>query len=538
MKYGWLIAMAVGTLAVSALGQQRGQSVVNTVHNLSAGGPGGMHAVTEDQVCIFCHTPHNAAPVQPLWNRSLPVSAYTVYSSNALDAEPGQPTGSSKLCLSCHDGTIALGSILSRDQIIMMAGGITTLPPGESNLGTDLSDDHPISFAYTGTLVGRDPKLRHPGSLPDNLRLDGNQELQCTTCHDAHDDSFGDFLVMSNDDAALCKACHDISTTTVPAHRDCRACHQTHTAPSGPYLLAGDKITSSCLNCHDGSHVGAKDIASQLQKLDVHDTDSPVDPTDPIPGHVTCADCHNPHTMHQGSASPPAISPNFGAVSGVSISGVQLEAAEYEYEVCFKCHADDNALDESFISRQITQVNTRLEFATSSVSFHPVAGPGRSSNVPSLKPSYDESSIIACSDCHGSEPGNAAPRGVHGSDIEPLLVRQYDTYDFTPESAQAYALCYYCHYREGPDGILNDRSFPHDLHVREEQTPCSVCHDPHGISSLQGTTLNNAHLINFDTTVVFPDSTGRLEYRSTGTFAGECFLSCHGEDHSPESYSN
>ncbi len=533
MNARWLSLLFLA-LGGSALGQQ-GQSVIDSVHNLSASGPGGIHAVAEDQVCIFCHTPHNAAPVQPLWNRAMPVDAYTVYSSNALDAEPGQPTGSSKLCLSCHDGTIALGSVLSRDQIIVMAGGITTLPPGHSNLGTDLSDDHPISFPYTAGLVGHDPNLVHPGALPADLRLDGNQELQCTTCHDAHDNTFGDFLVMSNDDAMLCKSCHQISTTTVPAHRDCRSCHRTHTAPSGPYLLVGDKITTSCLACHDGTYPGAKDIAGELQKFDAHDTDAPVDPVDPIPHHVTCADCHDPHTMEQGMAQAPAIWPSFGAVSGVNLSGLEVAQAQYEYEVCFKCHADDNALDESYVSRVITQINTRLEFDPSAVSFHPVAAPGRNPNVPSLKPSYDESSMIYCSDCHGSEPGN--PRGVHGSNIEPLLVRQYETQDLTPESPQAYALCYNCHYRDGANGILGDASFPHDLHVRDERTPCSVCHDAHGVSSLQGTLTGNAHLINFDATVVFPDPvTGRLEYRSTGQFQGECFLSCHNVPHSPKAY--
>src|SRR5689334_8057584 len=171
--------------AIGALGQQT--SVVNSPHNLSTSGPGRIRATGEQQICIFCHTPHRASAIQPLWNRNMPVNAYRVYSSNTLSAVPGQPTGSSKLCLSCHDGTIALGSVLSRDQTIGMAGGITTLPPGKTNLGTDLSDDHPISFRYDSSLVSKNPKLIDPSAIPKNLRLDGQANLQCSTCHDAHD---------------------------------------------------------------------------------------------------------------------------------------------------------------------------------------------------------------------------------------------------------------------------------------------------------------------------------------------------------------
>src|ERR1043166_8158441 len=98
-------------LASVAFGQSA--SIVNTRHNLSVSGPGPIKSTNEQQICIFCHTPHNAAPIQPLWNRNLPVTAYIPYSSNSLQAKPGQPTGSSKLCLSCHDGTIALSSVLS-----------------------------------------------------------------------------------------------------------------------------------------------------------------------------------------------------------------------------------------------------------------------------------------------------------------------------------------------------------------------------------------------------------------------------------------
>jgi hypothetical protein len=107
--------------------------------------------------------------------------------------------------------------------------------------------------------------------------------------------------------------------------------------------------------------------------------------------------------------------------------------------------------------------------------------------------------------------------------------------DNTAESATAYQLCYRCHDRTS---ILNDESFPlHRLHVQQNNTPCSVCHDPHGISSTQGNSTNNAHLMNFDTTIVLPNPVnGKLEYRMLGPRAGQCSLSCHGVTHTDLSY--
>jgi predicted CXXCH cytochrome family protein len=536
------ILMCLPLLAAASQASAQVESIVDSPHNLSAAGPGAVHALTEEQLCIFCHTPHRAAPIQPLWNRYLPVGAYSVYTSNALDATPGQPTGASKLCLSCHDGTIAVGSVVSRSTIIQMAGGITTLSPGASNLGTDLSDDHPISFPYDSLLAVNDPKLLDPGLLPPELPLDPARELQCTTCHDAHNNWHGHFLKMGNTDSALCRSCHLLSTTTVTPHEDCVSCHRSHTAPSGPYLLAGDRITTTCLTCHDGSDRGAADILADLAMFSVHDTGSPVDPPDPIPGHVHCADCHEPHTMMPGSARPPNVHPNFGQISGVNSTGAPVESARSEYAVCYKCHADFNALRSEWVSRVITQINTRLEFDPSSVSFHPVEAPGRNMDVPSLRPPWTTASLMHCSDCHGSstsvKAGGSGPNGPHGSNEEPLLLARYETADFTPESAGAYALCYRCHYRDTNDGILQDRSFTqHRMHVEGENAPCSVCHDAHGISSAQGTFRNNSNLINFDRTIVFPDSvTGRREFIDDGLFMGQCFLRCHGVDHSPKSY--
>ncbi len=78
----------------------------------------------------------------------------------------GQPTGASRMCLSCHDGTIALGAIASSPTEIPLRGDIRFIPEySPSNLGTDLSDDHPISFVYDETLWLNDRKLREPSAI-------------------------------------------------------------------------------------------------------------------------------------------------------------------------------------------------------------------------------------------------------------------------------------------------------------------------------------------------------------------------------------
>ena len=125
----------------------------------------------------------------------------------------GQPTGASKLCLSCHDGTVAL------TETVRGASGSTYLPPGGANLGTDLSDDHPISFVYSPGLAAQDPQIRPPLALPAPLKLDRSGELQCTTCHDAHDNRYGDFLVMSNERSQMCTSCHDLEGWIASAHQ-------------------------------------------------------------------------------------------------------------------------------------------------------------------------------------------------------------------------------------------------------------------------------------------------------------------------------
>jgi len=255
-----------------------------------------------------------------------------------------------------------------------------------------------------------------------------------------------------------------------------------------------------------------------------------------VANHGECADCHNPHHANsQPGASPgdpPLVSGATAGVSGIDIGGSPINPAVYTYEICFKCHGDEQMPIGQSITRQLDQFNSRLEFDAANPSFHPVAALGVNLNVPSLIYPLNEQSRISCLDCHNNS-STTGPAGPHGSDYPFLLAREYATLDFTTETSATYALCYQCHSRAN---LLSDQSFPHNLHVVTAQTPCSACHDPHGVNMLQGTFTNNSHLINFDLNIVAPNLADQLFFEDQGTFTGQCFLSCHGSDHNPKSY--
>ncbi len=165
------------------------------------------------EMCVVCHTPHNADATvtdAPLWNHEVTTSTFTVYTGGGtMDATTGQPGGTSKLCLSCHDGTVAV------DNFGGQTGG-TEFVTGDKNLGTDLSNDHPISFAYDAALASLDGGLFDPTTTNSGLggTIDGdmlfNGSLECASCHDVHDaTNISKLLVKSNSGSALCLTCHN-----------------------------------------------------------------------------------------------------------------------------------------------------------------------------------------------------------------------------------------------------------------------------------------------------------------------------------------
>jgi predicted CXXCH cytochrome family protein len=546
----------------------RGEAgIKDNLHNLSADGPGNIKSGIANRICEFCHIAHSADDKQgPLWARKRSAAIYIPYSSSTAIAQPGQPTGTSVLCLSCHDGTIALGEIINRGAARSNAGGLGRMPPGKGLQGTDLSDDHPISFKYTGDLALQSGELAMPGSFSEELKLDKNGELQCTTCHDPHDSPYEKLLVVTNLRSQLCIECHNIPGWEQSSHslseatwnkrppdpwRDnqydkvaenaCDNCHISHTAKSGARLLKHANEENNCSSCHNGN-VASKDLMADFKNNSIHpvyDTTLVHDPAESViveSRHVECADCHDPHGTLAGrdAGDVPAN------VRGVNLAGGEIDKALTDYEICLRCHGDSPNQPRARTPRQHDQTNIRLEIQPSNPSFHPIADRGRNENVPSLIFPLNEESVISCGSCHNSSSaqsaGGSGPEGPHGSEYAPLLVRNYLAMDNTAESASAYALCYSCHSR---DSILNDESFPeHNSHVVTEKTTCNACHDPHGISSTQGDELNNSHLINFDTSIVSSNSSGLLQFVDNGEQAGSCDLLCHGKEHNNLDYQN
>jgi predicted CXXCH cytochrome family protein len=563
-----LALVLLGCELVPAVGAQTAADIIYTKHNLSVSGPGPVRAMTETRICIFCHTPHNATPLSPLWNKELEPQAYTVYASPTLLAGPlPQPSGPTKLCLSCHDGTIAMGAVVNPAGGITMAGG-TTLPPGSlSNFGLDLSGHHPVSFLYHAAL----PNAELVSSPPPDLVFGGTDEVHCTTCHDPHKDVYGRFLLKDNRYSALCTSCHEMTGWNSSAHATstasvvgilprppktwptytqlnewgCEVCHTPHFAPTAEELLnftalPPDPFSCTSAGCHSaappsihvaavsaprtgtlaGSAVKAVDIRRQTQKISAHHESPPglIRMAQVMGGaarsgirSVGCVDCHNPHLTSALKAEAPYASGMLRGVSGIDRNGAAIRSATYEYEVCFKCHSD-NTPDLNYVPRVVVQTNLRLAFDPANPSYHPVLSMGKNLNIPSIpspfEPTLTPSAMMYCTTCHADDESTS--RGPHGSSYPPILKERYDTSDYTPESYDHYALCYRCHNRSS---ILGDQSFQktgatggHSGHLAAG-APCAACHDAHGVNELApggSGTGSHAHLINFDTRIVSP----------------------------------
>jgi len=371
-----IMLLGAGSVAIAAIVSD----VQATKHNLSASPDGSatptgtvpartVKATIETQICVYCHTPHGATSgiAAPLWNRALSGATYTPYLSGSTDANPppGNPGTASKVCLSCHDGTLAIGTVNVLygfpDVAISFAGtnAVGAMPDSASstgftrNLGIDLGNDHPISFNYDsalGGISGTDGELRSPPVVAGATTIVGNSvlgatkptypllkdQIQCPTCHDPH---------LSD------------TVSTNPPLKFLRGKRLQQVAPVGGNYVFSDDIM--CLACHDKAGTTWSNSA-HANELVANQTYLPADaslrefPADTPVWKGSCLNCHDTHAV-QGSrhllreGTDNVAKPKAGGSPAIE-------------QTCFQCHSD---LSASIITPLATVPDIRSDYALS-----------------------------------------------------------------------------------------------------------------------------------------------------------------------------
>ena len=206
-----IIALAA-TVIVAGLTIASSATIVGTPHDFS----GRLWGTTE--TCKFCHTPHFAQSVSgaPLWNHQTASGCtYTMYSRQTFKGQnQTQPGAASLLCLSCHDGTVAIDSYANAGAMRSGANFISTTNKIGGGAQHSLTTDHPISFTYDSALATADGALVSPAATNyvDNASATGiplfGGKMECASCHEPHNDTYGFFLRVNNASSALCTKCH------------------------------------------------------------------------------------------------------------------------------------------------------------------------------------------------------------------------------------------------------------------------------------------------------------------------------------------
>ncbi|MBI5135897.1 MAG: cytochrome c3 family protein [Nitrospirae bacterium] len=528
------------------------EDIAKTKHNLSSRGisaqgvngqrvPGyNVYSPETGEICVFCHTPHGgsaeAAQIRgPLWNRHLSSAAYKLYDqvwsrSFEGDVHPGAPTGYSRLCLSCHDGTIALGSVVNapgsggysatpQDAVAVVAYPDTAtrgivMPQGGGQwggdtrrLGTNLTNDHPVSFRFDSALAQRDTELVDPGPPLDRIganspifplrRAEGNvpgvyDAVQCTSCHNPHAVTYPKFLrapIWQDDPPGsdiLCLNCHEKPGWRGSTHAASPATRNTYPGdPGNPpenfgYDFDGQHTVAqtACRNCHDPHTAqGAKRLhregASEISET----------ATDAV--EHTCFMCHAPNTAAVPSAGSqmPYYLPAGDFTSPTFPRFLTDRVAPDIYSHFNKdqntpnCQPALNATGPRYLPDD-TRCGSAMNLSLAS-GHEPVfiASPGEGVELNSpAPPAGNEGSIglakpdnthIECTDCHN--PHQVVPenrlKGMRGIDINGNVVGP--GVPGNDREVYVYEVCFRCHANSYTTVFTGDR-FPDDTVHRSD----------------------------------------------------------------------
>lgn len=382
----WIVLFAVRAFAQSG--------DVLGVHDLSTTASPVRGAMSS--ACLYCHAPHSGG-TRALWNQTLTSKNYTsFYSSDTVQNVEEQPTidDRSTLCLSCHDGTVAPGQMISY-------GGITMSQTMSSGLVDRMEASHPFSLKLP---------LKDASNLADGLVATGattdttqsvkliNGNVECSSCHNPHNQSIDkkspNFLVRDGAGGELCLSCHTVTPRTVnsldnPLARwktsvhstspalvnpiaglggyssvadfACSSCHSMHNAGGVagllhnpvPAVLNVDNTSQSCYACHSGNNGLLQQIGNVFVEYDAPKKGHPfANATNAHTAteaavlnqnrHTTCVDCHDAHSTQLVTAFglPPAIRlSQTGAIGVSAVDGNTIvKPAVNQYETCLRCH--------------------------------------------------------------------------------------------------------------------------------------------------------------------------------------------------------
>lgn len=286
MKRISLILLTVLLVAGGALAQYSNPSkVIGSWHDLSASnGKRYVKAAVFDEVCAFCHVPHqhtnntdttvngSGDGIYPLWNHSLSKQQFTPYTSSSMPLTPdtingnaGANTTVSALCLSCHDGTVGLNTMYvgvqnagvnkitgpanyanySPDMVLKVGGVWQTSGPGYNvpvtmadekthdfmvGANGSLAQEHPIAFSYSAA-AALNPNLKPVATQASGLR----RGLYTAAS------GGGDFLPLYSYSG----------TGGGQDYMECGTCHNVHDSDTHrPFLRAENTHSALCLACH------------------------------------------------------------------------------------------------------------------------------------------------------------------------------------------------------------------------------------------------------------------------------------------------
>lgn len=437
-------------------------------HDLSMSGRSNIKGQMS-AACLYCHVPHSGLGKGPLWGQTFSSQVYSTYTSETeqntgLQPELGQD---SSLCLSCHDGTVAVGQVTPYGPYTMTG----TMP----TMGTRLESSHPFSLKLplkdAASLVA---SLAANGTTADPTQsvqlIHGN--VECGSCHNPHhqgiDTKSLNFLVRDNLKGALCLACHETQPRTVNmidnpialwttgihanaanmvnpsaglggyttvAEFACNSCHVPHSAGGAVGLLRAT-AESDCILCHNGGtnlSPPAPNVFAEFAKPGAHPF-STSNGTHAVTEdvllnqnrHATCADCHNSHSANQvvNFPLPPGVRASQNGIAGISSSdGITIvKPAVNQFENCLRCHgnstgkATNPAVFGYLPARVVTAadpLNVVPEFSVTASSSHPVfhdrtsplPQPSLLTNMLNLDgtPGRATGTRILCSDCHNAD---------------------------------------------------------------------------------------------------------------------------------------